>query len=221
MEGLLSKLKSILMIKKNRVYLGGGIVLLIVAIIAIQMVWDNYREVTLSGTIEATKIRLGSERGGRVNEVAVKEGEKIRKSQVLVEVHPAAGNTTTNEFVRSPIDGIVLDRIIEPGEFASPGSPVLVVSNLDDLTLTIYVQEDRYGKFALGQTYTVTVDSFPNEKFSGVVSHIADEAEFTPRNVQTIESRKNTVFAIKLDLKPSDGKLKPGMPADVHFKANR
>jgi len=61
------------------------------------------------------------------------------------------------------------------------------------------------------------VDSFPDQTFIGTVSHIADKAEFTPRNVQTTDSRKNTVFAIELTLEPSDGMLKPGMPVDVDF----
>jgi HlyD family secretion protein len=70
----------------------------------------------------------------------------------------------------------------------------------------------------LGQTCQVTVDSFPGQTFIGTVSHIADQAEFTPHNVQTTDSRKKTVFAIKLTLEPSVGLLKPGMPADVHFQ---
>ncbi|MFZ4850312.1 MAG: ABC transporter permease [Caldilinea sp.] len=68
-----------------------------------------------------------------------------------------------------------------------------------------------------GYSYPVTVDSFPKEVFTGTVRHIADRAEFTPRNVQTTDSRKTTVFAVRLDLAPSAGKLKPGMPADVNF----
>jgi HlyD family secretion protein len=66
----------------------------------------------------------------------------------------------------------------------------------------------------------VTVDSFPGRVFAGKVTHIADQAEFTPRNVQTVEGRKNTVFAIKLTLENPDLALKPGMPADVNFSAS-
>jgi HlyD family secretion protein len=94
---------------------------------------------------------------------------------------------------------------------------LITISDLNALTLTVYVAEDRYGQIMLGQTCQVMVDSFPGRTFLGTVSHIADQAEFTPRNVQTTESRKNTVFAIKLTLEPSAGLLKPGMPADVDF----
>lgn len=118
----------------------------------------------------------------------------------------------------SPVDGILLTRSIQPGEVVSPGSVALILANLSDLTLTVYIPEDRYGEVALGQTVSVTVDSFPGETFSATVVHISNRAEFTPRNVQTVEGRKTTVFAIKLCLDDPQGKLKPGMPADVTFQ---
>ena len=62
------------------------------------------------------------------------------------------------------------------------------------------------------------VDSYPGVAFTGTVVHIADQAEFTPRNVQTAEGRSTTVYAIKLDVPNPEGKLKPGMPADVSFE---
>lgn len=118
----------------------------------------------------------------------------------------------------APADGVIFSRNIQPGEVANPGSIVLTLGNLDALTITVYVAEDRYGEIALGQAVDVTVDSFPGETFSATVIHIADRAEFTPRNVQTADGRKTTVFAIKLQLDDPEGKLKPGMPGDVIFK---
>jgi multidrug resistance efflux pump len=92
------------------------------------------------------------------------------------------------------------------------------LAQLDDLTITVYVPEDRYGEIMLGQSAQVEVDSFPDEVFTGLVVKIADQAEYTPRNVQTQEGRRTTVFAIKLSVKNLDGRLKPGMPADVLFE---
>ena len=129
--------------------------------------------------------------------------------------------SSTNEKIVSPIDGAVLEVLFQPGETATAGANVVVVSNLDELTLTVYVPEDRYGVILLDQVYPVTVDSFPGQSFSGRVAYISDHAEFTPRNVQTTDSRKATVFAIKLDLEPTGGLLKPGMPADVHFQSSQ
>jgi len=120
--------------------------------------------------------------------------------------------------VSAPADGVILSRNVEPGEVVNPGSIILTVAKLGDLTLTVYVPEDRYGEVSIGQEVEVTVDSFPGETFTAVVVQIADQAEFTPRNVQTAEGRKTTVFAIKLRLADPEGQLKPGMPADVTFK---
>ena len=63
----------------------------------------------------------------------------------------------------------------------------------------------------------MSVDSFPGTKFNAQVSFISDQAEFTPRNVQTVEGRSSTVYAIKLKVNDPQGRLKPGMPADVVF----
>lgn len=170
----------------------------------------------VSGTVEANEVRLAAERGGRVEQVFVEEGDAVQANQVLVEIHPNAGGGA-RERVRSPLDGVVLYRSVEPGEVAAAGAPLVTVADLGDLSLTVYVPEDRYGRIVLGETYPVTVDSFPGEVFTGTVRHISDKAEFTPRNVQTTDSRKTTVFAIRLDLPAESGKLKPGMPADVQF----
>ena len=170
---------------------------------------------TVSGTVEANEVRLASERGGRVEQVFVAEGDAVQSGQVVVEVRPNVGGA--RERIRSPLDGVVLYRSIEPGEVAAAGTPLITVADLGDLSLTVYVPEDRYGRIVLGQSYPVTVDSFPGEVFSGTVRHISDKAEFTPRNVQTTDSRKTTVFAIRLGLPAESGKLKPGMPADVQF----
>ncbi len=119
--------------------------------------------------------------------------------------------------VRASVDGIVLARDVEPGEVLLPGSAALVIGQLDALRITVYLPEDRYGEVRLGQEALVSVDSFPGETFSAAVTRIADKAEYTPRNVQTAEGRRTTVFAVELRLTDPSGKLKPGMPADVTF----
>ena len=119
--------------------------------------------------------------------------------------------------VYSPMDGIVLTRNVESGEFVQPGSTSFAVADLSDMTITVYIPEDRYGEISLGQQAEVTVDSFPGDTFSAEVIHIADQAEFTPRNVQTVEGRSSTVYAIELKVTDPTGRLKIGMPADVTF----
>jgi HlyD family secretion protein len=142
----------------------------------------------------------------------VEEGDHVQKNQTLAVIKVSSGGT---EQIRSSIDGMVLEKPMEQGEVVSPGAIIITVGDLKKLKLTVYVPEDRYGQIFLGQTYPVRVDSYPGKVFWGKVSHIADSAEFTPRNVQTIQGRKDTVYAVRLAIDNPDLQLKPGMPADV------
>lgn len=119
--------------------------------------------------------------------------------------------------VSAPTPGVVLSSNFSTGELISAGSVVLTLADLDTLSLTVYLPEDQYGQVSLGQNVTITVDSIPNRKFTGTVEYISDQAEFTPRNVQTAEGRQSTVYAIKINVPNPDQALKPGMPADVNF----
>ena len=147
--------------------------------------------------------------------------EELAVAQAAVESAQATVNVTLAQLEKltltAPVDGKVLYRAVEPGEVVQPGVPLLTLARLEDLSITVYVPEDRYGEVSLGDEVAVTVDSFPGITFSAIVTRIADEAEFTPRNVQTAEGRRSTVFAVELSVSDPDGKLKPGMPADVNF----
>ena len=120
--------------------------------------------------------------------------------------------------LRAPMTGVVLKRNIEPGEVVAPGASLMTLGDITNLYITVYIPENRYGQIMAGQPVMVRVDSFPDEKFAAKVTRIADQAEFTPRNVQTAEGRATTVFAVKLAVDNAGGKLKPGMPADVYFE---
>jgi HlyD family secretion protein len=117
--------------------------------------------------------------------------------------------------VKAPSDGVVLSRNLESGEMIVPGGVTIVIGQLEEVRLTVYIPEDKYGQIQLGQSVDITVDSFPGEVFKGQVIRIADEAEFTPRNVQTVEGRLATVYAVDILVPNSNLKLKPGMPADI------
>jgi multidrug resistance efflux pump len=117
----------------------------------------------------------------------------------------------------APISGTVLTKAIKNGEIVGAGMTSLTIANLEELSVTVYLPENRYGQVGLGDPADLRVDSFPDNIFKAVVVRIADQAEYTPRNVQTQEERQNTVYAIKLTLNNPAGKLKPGMPADVSF----
>ena len=148
--------------------------------------------------------------------------EQLAVAQAQIDSAQAASKVIEAQLdmlvLTSPIDGIVLVRTVEPGEVVQPGASLITLALLDELTIMVYVPEDRYGLIRVGQTASVAVDSFPGETFTATVTYIADKAEFTPRNVQTAEGRTTTVFAVKLAVNDTIDKLKPGMPADVVFE---
>lgn len=117
--------------------------------------------------------------------------------------------------IKSPLNGVVTSKVAHMGEIAAPGATLMTIANLDQVTLTIYVPENRINMVARGQAVDVEVDSFPGEVFRGEVTYIARRAEFTPKNVQTKEERVNMVFAVKVRIPNADHRLKPGMPADA------
>lgn len=119
--------------------------------------------------------------------------------------------------VKSPISGVVMTRNIEPGEVIQPGLTAMVISQLEKLTVTVYLPEDQYGTISLGDPATLEVDSYPDKKFQATVTRIADQAEYTPRNIQTKEDRQTTVYAIELTVEDPEKILIPGIPADVSF----
>ena len=150
---------------------------------------------------------------------AAKELDKAKSALSQAEANLALVEAQITKLaVNAPIDGVILTRNVEPGEFVQPGGIAMTMADLSNLTITVYIPEDRYGEISLGQTAEVKVDSFPEMTFTATVVHIADQAEFTPRNVQTVEGRSATLYAIKLSVQDPDGKLKIGMPADVVFK---
>ncbi len=122
--------------------------------------------------------------------------------------------------VKAPISGVVVTRNLEIGDLVVAGGTVMRIAQLDTLNLVVYLPEDQYGQVSLGDSVNITVDSFSNRAFSGEIIHIADEAEYTPKNVQTESGRKATVYAVKIEVANADHKLKSGMPADAEFSVH-
>ena len=120
-----------------------------------------------------------------------------------------------NLVITSPIDGTVISKHASQGEVVGAGAPILTVAALDEVWIRLYIPLPRVGVVALGQRAQVTTDAFPGRTFSGTVTEIGQQAEFTPRNVQTREERVKQVFAVKVTLPNPDRVLKPGMPADA------
>jgi HlyD family secretion protein len=146
---------------------------------------------------------------------------KVSQAQAAIDQAQAALDLLNIQMdkltITAPLSGVLLARNIEPGEVIQAGASALTLGDLENLSITVYVPENRYGEVNLGDKAQVHVDSFPNQSFNATVTRIADKAEFTPRNVQTMEGRSSTVYAIQLAVQDPEGLLKPGMPADVTF----
>ena len=119
--------------------------------------------------------------------------------------------------LQAPCDGVLLSAMAHESEIVAAGAPLLTVGDTESLLLTVYIPETQIGRVRRGQGVRVTVDSYPDRAFAASVDRIADEAEFTPRNVTTAEERATLVFAVQIGVPNPDGALKPGMPADVAF----
>jgi HlyD family secretion protein len=119
--------------------------------------------------------------------------------------------------IRSPLDGVVLTRNVESGEFVNAGTPVVTIANIDDLWMNIYIPETQTGLVKLGQAVRVTVDSFPGESFKGKITFVSSESEFTPKTILTQEERIKLVYRTKVSLENTQQRLKPGMPADAEI----
>jgi HlyD family secretion protein len=146
--------------------------------------------------------------------------EDVKQAEARLEQAQAALKLAETQLgyaaVRSPLTGIVLSKNIEPGEYVAPGTPVVTVGDLVNIWLRAYIEETDEGRVKYGPRRAwITTDTDPGKKYEGRVSFIAQDAEFTPKNVQTQKERVKLVYRIKIDVKNPNTELKIGMPADA------
>ncbi len=168
-----------------------------------------------AGALDVTRLTQQRETVGRQLDVARKA---LAAAQSQYQAAAAARDVQRAQFgetrVYAPLSGVVVTKVANAGEVVQAGSPIVVVVDLRALWLKVYVPEPQIGKIRLGDPARVYVDAFPGRPFSAKVSEVNDQAEFTPKDVQTREERVKLVFAVKLAVENPDGLLKPGMPAD-------
>ena len=169
-------------------------------------------------TFEGTEARIREAREGLA---LVRKGprqEKIDQAKAALdqakEVLALAETRMGYSVLIAPISGIVLSENVEPGEYVSPGTPVITVGDLSRVYLRAYINETDLGRVKLGQKVRVLTDTFPGKAYEGKITFIASQAEFTPKNVQTEKERVKLVYRIKVDIPNPQLELKPGMPAD-------
>jgi HlyD family secretion protein len=151
--------------------------------------------------------------GNRPNAIAAARDE-VKQSQAVLQSAQAVLNDLN---VISPINGAVLTKNYEQGEFVQMGAPIVTVVNLDDLWIRVYIPTDQLPVIKLGQQVHFTVSGLP-KAFTGTVEEINSQGEFTLKTIQTEEERANVVFGVKIRIDNQGGVLKPGMPADVTFE---
>jgi HlyD family secretion protein len=118
----------------------------------------------------------------------------------------------------SPTNGVVQNRILEPGEMASPQRAVLSIAITDPKWVRVFAEEPDLGKITQGMAAIVTTDSFPGKKYEGWVGFISPIASFTPKSVETTELRTSLVYEVRIFVKDPADELRLGMPATVNIK---
>lgn len=115
----------------------------------------------------------------------------------------------------APTNGVIQDRILEPGDMASPTKPVFTLALDDPLWVRAYVAEADLGKIRPGMKGEVATDSFPGKRYDAWIGFISPTAEFTPKTVETTEVRTKLVYQVRAFVRNPKGELRLGMPAVV------
>jgi HlyD family secretion protein len=160
-------------------------------------------------TAEANRLEL--ER--KEQELAARKAE-IERSRAQEGISESQLDDTA---VYAPMDGVVLVKSAEVGEVLAAGTNVMTIGDIDHPWLRAYINETDLGRVKLGQKVNLTTDSFANKTYTGHVSFIASDAEFTPKQIQTKEERVKLVYRVKIDVENSSHELKSNMPVDAEI----
>ncbi len=123
--------------------------------------------------------------------------------------------------VTSPMDGTVLETYREPGEWVAPGMNLLTLANLKSVYAILYIPQPMLARVSPGEKVDGFLPETPGSRFQGYVEHIREEAEFTPKNVQTQSERTRLVYGIKVHFDNPDEILKPGMTIEARLPETR
>lgn len=150
--------------------------------------------------------------GSRVEDIAAAQGVVDAAQGRLDQI-----KTMIDELViLAPADAVVESLDLRPGDILSPSATAATLVEDDQLYVRIYVPETQLGQVHPAQEVPVSVDSFPNRTFKGVVEHINSVGEYSPRNLQTADERANQVFATRVGLREGHDLLRAGMAAFIH-----
>ncbi len=149
--------------------------------------------------------------GSRPEDIAAARAKVEQAKGALHSAVTVRGQTC----IYAPESARVTQRNLEPGDLVTPGTPIVQLAELNQVWLRVYVPETQVGLVKVGQRARVTTDAYGGKAYAGKVTEIAEEPEFTPKNIQTKEERVKLVFGVKITIDNTAQELKPGMPADA------
>jgi HlyD family secretion protein len=165
-----------------------------------------------AGRVAAAEATVANLRAGaRPQELSVARARIAAIDAEIARLH----QNRADAVVTAPSDGIVTTRLVEPGELVAPGTPLVVIVDLDHAWANVYVEEPVVPALRVGQPAVVLTDA--GDRLDGRVAFISPRAEFTPRNVQTAAERARLVYRVKVTVDNREGVLKPGMPVEAEF----
>ena len=164
---------------------------------------------------------------GQILDLAVQgpRTEDIAAARAILQAKQAAVLLAQQELadtrIYAPSDGIIRDRILEPGDMAFPATPVLTLALSDPLWIRAYVPEPDLGKIRPGMRAEIQTDSFPGKTYPGWIGYISPTAEFTPKTVETPALRTRLVYQVRVFACNPDNELRLGMPATVNLDLSK
>jgi len=175
---------------------------------------ENHRSLAdaAAAQMNAVKQELALLRAGpRKEDIAVARAQLAARQAGLV----LARQYLQDANLYAPADGVIRNRILEPGDMAFPQAPVLTLAFIDPVWVRAYLPEPAMGQVSLGASAYIHTDSYPDKRYAGWVGYISPTAEFTPKNVQTAELRTRLVYSVRIYACNPQGELRLGMPVTV------
>jgi HlyD family secretion protein len=177
---------------------------------------DNARSKaeTAEARLESAKESLNLALEGPRKETIAAARAQLRALEAELDL---ARQNLADAELQAPSDGVIRNRLLEPGDMASPSRPVLTLALMDPVWVRTYIPETDLGRIAPGMTAEVTTDSFPDKVYKGWIGHISPTAEFTPKSVETPEIRTHLVYRVRVYVCNPRNELRLGMPATVRI----
>ncbi|MDR3124619.1 MAG: efflux RND transporter periplasmic adaptor subunit [Endomicrobium sp.] len=224
--------------------------------LSISLLFFRHQKFSYSGVVEAVEINIAPKITDNIVKFYVKEGDKVTKDQILLELDGkdiiAAYNYAQTEFdrtseiykhnatskenydtkkykyddalikkdwlvLKSPINGKVLYKYYNEGEMVTIGKKILTIADLKEIDVWVYISHNKIASLKINDKVIGHLPEI-NKNFTGYIYTINDEAEFTPKNVQTRNERERLVYGVKIRFSNDDNlTLKPGMSLEVQF----